>query len=66
MGALNKTETEMLRDVRKLLQHIAKHGYLPDAAEDRTSLSAIRANYDLKDADKNLHTLIQMKGYYPK
>lgn len=61
MAALNKDETEDLRKIQALLDHVRKNGFTPDEQPSNQRL----AN-QLELARRRLHTLVTMKGYYPK
>ncbi len=61
MATLNSGETEQLRSVKKILDHVSKNGYDPESDLQK---HAIVGN-SIKEASKAIHTIIQMKGYYP-
>lgn len=67
--ALNKEETAVLQNVVKLLHHIQSQGFDPkslEAEKPQTRGNAIRMNSALTQAQKQLKTVVAMKGYYPK
>ena len=69
MAALNQTETQVLRDIRTLLQTVRRNGFVPPDPEIEETHPVARRQRRLADllekADSELNTVIQMKGYYP-
>lgn len=69
MAALNKQETEDLRKITNMIRFIQLNGYLPlkegDERKDRRPSDA-HLDPQLELARRRLHTLVTMKGYYPK
>lgn len=74
MAALNKNETQSLRGIQALVEDIMRNGYDPELAKvdepiNRSTEKIRRAKHiarQLEEARRRLHTLVMMKGYYPK
>ena len=60
MAALNQQETEALREVMGVLEGVIRNGFDPNDESQRLHGAHI------KRAKDKLHTVIQMKGHYPK
>lgn len=72
MATLNADETEALRKAKALIEEIQRHGYDPALVKRPvTSIQSpeARAKHiarELEIARRRLHTIVTMKGYYPK
>jgi hypothetical protein len=63
VSALSSSETETLREVRRVLKNIGTDGFDPagDPSGERTEYMQAK----LKHLDIEVHDIIQRKGYYP-
>jgi hypothetical protein len=59
MAALNQAETQALRDVIATLDRVLREGFDKDEPLDSPKRKTIVL------AKKKVHTVVQMKGYYP-
>jgi hypothetical protein len=65
VAALNKSETEALRNAVSLLEYIEKHGYDAEKGVTQTATGAVSLKKQIKAARDSVRTVVQMKGYYP-
>lgn len=62
MAALNRNETEILRNVQAVIEFIQRNGYDPKSKDEQNK----HVTKLLKEARSGVNMVTQMKGYYPK
>lgn len=64
MAALNSKETEQLRNAQAMIQYILRNGYDPAKVAEKDPQSTY-TKVQLDKTNKELNTIVQMKGYFP-
>lgn len=66
MATLNQSETQSLRDLLGFIDGVLRDGYDPSKADSEPAGKDAHLRIGLAVGKKRLHTVIQMKGHYPK
>ena len=64
MSTLNTRETEELREAQSVIQSVLRNGYDPAKVADK-DIQMTRMKVNLEKSNKQIGTIVQMKGYYP-
>jgi hypothetical protein len=59
MAALNKSETETLREITSLLEYIQRNGY--DAESGKAIKTEVLLSRKVEEAKRRIRTLVSMK-----